>query len=97
MFEVGYTNNSLPNHLLHLNKYGIFVQRIHQLHTYAGKFSGMYLNLVFFFPILSSYVIGSFILARLYLLSNYVNQLLYAFYFRLRGLQVCSLVTLLNI
>ena len=33
----------------------------------------------------------------IYLLWNYVNQLLYALYFHLRGLQICSLVTLVNI
>ena len=34
---------------------------------------------------------------HIYLLSNYVNHLLYAFYFHLRGLQICSLFALVDI
>ena len=92
---------SLPKHLLHSNKCGIFVQRICQLHSYAGKCSGKYLNLVFFFPILSSYFIESFILMLLHLFIYYQIMLIifciYAFYFHLRGLQICSLAALVNI
>ena len=60
-----------------------------------------YLNLVFFFPILSSYFIESFILMLLHLFIYYQIMLIifciYAFYFHLRGLQICSLVALVNI
>ena len=101
MLAFGYINNSLPNHSLHSNKYGMFVQRIYQLHRYAVKCSGKYLNLVFFFPILSSYFIESFILMLLHLFIYYQIMLIifciYAFYFHLRGLQICSLAALVNI
>ena len=97
MFAFGYINHSLPNHLLHSNKYGIFVQTVYQLHSYAGKCSSKYLNLIFFslYLVLISLKV-LFWRFHVYLLSNYVNRLLYAFYSHLRGLQICYLFALVN-
>ena len=67
MFAFGYINNNLLNHLLHSNKYGIFVQTIYQLHSYTGKCSSNYLNFNFFFPMFIYHFFESFNLAIPYL------------------------------
>ena len=92
MLAFGYIDNNLLNHLLHSNKYGIFVQTIYQLHSYGGEYytSKYYINLFSFnlYLILSPLKVLSWHF-HIYLLSNYVSHLLHASYFHLRGLQIC--------
>ena len=67
MRAFGYINNNLLNYLFYSKIYGIFVQTIYQLHSYAGKCSSKYVNLIFLSPILSIHFFESFILALSYL------------------------------
>ena len=82
MFAFGYINNNLLNHLLHSNKYGMFVQAIYQLDSYVDKhYTGKYyLNLIFFFPVLNSLNYQSF--------ENFILALLYLFIIKLCFLSV---------